>query len=105
MKWKSRVCGFHITCWVTKFYAGFVLTFKLRFDHGFLFLVSFLALLVEVLPEAFFVEEYPSVYHPPPTNLNEQADMIFLARLLHLGHLMCAVPMGTRLSVIVPSGH
>jgi hypothetical protein len=73
--------------------------------HFFWVLVSFLALLVDVFLEPVFAEEYPSAYHPPPTSLKEQADKIFLARLLHLGHLICAVPVGTRRSVIVPSGH
>jgi hypothetical protein len=53
----------------------------------------------------FAVDEYPSAYHPPPASLKVQQDMIFLACLLHLGHLMLSVPIGTRLSVIVPSGH
>jgi hypothetical protein len=74
-------------------------------DHVFSVLVSFLELLVDDFEEPVFAEEYPSAYHPPPTSLKEQADIIFLARRLHLGHLMCAVPIGTRRSVIVPSGH
>jgi hypothetical protein len=65
----------------------------------------FLGLLVELFLDPFFVEEYPSAYHPPPTSLNEQGDMIFLALRLHLGHLIALVPIGTRLSVTVPSGH
>jgi hypothetical protein len=64
-----------------------------------------LELLVDDFVALLFAEEYPSAYHPPPTNLKEQGDMIFLARLLHLGHLIWVVPIGTRLSVIVPSGH
>ena len=69
------------------------------------FLDFLLELWVELFVDPFFVEEYPSAYHPPPTSLNEQGDMIFLALRLHLGHLIAFVPMGTRLSVIVPSGH
>jgi len=79
--------------------------FKRPVDHVFSVLVSFLALGEDVFFEPMFAEEYPSEYHPPPTSLKEQAEIIFLARLLHLGHLICVVPIGTRLSVIVPSGH
>jgi hypothetical protein len=74
-------------------------------DHVFWVFVSFFSLLVDAFLALLLAEEYPSAYHPPPTRLKEQADMIFLARRLHLGHLMCAVPIGTRRSVIVPSGH
>jgi len=59
----------------------------------------------ESLPVLFAEDEYPSAYHPPPASLKLQGDMIFFAFLLHLGHLMASVPIGTRLSVIVPSGH
>ena len=74
-------------------------------NRSYFVLDFFLGLLVEVFVEPFFVEEYPSAYHPPPTSLNEQGDMIFLALRLHLGHLIALVPIGTRLSVTVPSGH
>ena len=33
-----------------------------------------------------FVDEYPSAYHPPPFNSNEQVERIFLAFFLHLVH-------------------
>jgi hypothetical protein len=78
---------------------------KRTLGHVFAVFVSFLALLADVFLALFFAEEYPSAYHPPPANLKEQGDMIFLARLWHLGHFICAVPIGSRLSVIVPSGH
>jgi hypothetical protein len=78
---------------------------KQTLGHVFLVFVSFFALLADVFLEPVFAEEYPSAYHPPPTSLKEQADKIFLDRLLHLGHFICAVPIGTRRSVIVPSGH
>jgi hypothetical protein len=78
---------------------------KQTLDHVSLVFVSFLVLLVDVFLALLLAEEYPSAYHPPPTSLKEQADIIFLARRLHLGHLICAVPIGTRRSVIVPSGH
>ena len=36
------------------------------------------------LSELFvFEDEYPSAYHPPPTSLKEQGEMIFLALLPH----------------------
>ena len=78
---------------------------KQTLGHFFWVFVSFFVLLVDVFLEPVFAEEYPSAYHPPPTNLKEQADKIFLARRLHSGHLIWAVPIGTRRSVIVPSGH
>ena len=52
-----------------------------------------------------FEDEYPSEYHPPPTSLNEQGDIIFLARFLQCGHVIDFVPMGTSLSVTVPWLH
>jgi hypothetical protein len=52
-----------------------------------------------------FEDEYPSAYHPSPTSLNEQGDMIFLARFLQCGQVMDFVPMGTSFSVTVPSLH
>jgi hypothetical protein len=80
--------------------------FKLKkFKRSYFVLDFFLELFVELFFDPFFAEEYPSAYHPPPTNLNEQGDMIFLALRLHLGHLIALVPIGTRLSVMVPSGH
>ena len=72
----------------TVLFAGFVLVLKRAFDHIYLILAFFFVLLVELLPLSFLVEEYPSAYQPPPTSLKEQGDMIFLAFLLHLGHLM-----------------
>jgi hypothetical protein len=48
---------------------------------------------------------YPSAYHPPPFRLKVQGDMIFLAFLLHSGHLISLVPILTNFSVIVPSLH
>jgi hypothetical protein len=81
--------------------AGFAPTFDRVYsvpDFSFVFLVEF-------LPAPFVAEAYPSAYHPPPTNLKEQADIIFFAFFLHLGHLIASVPIGTKLSVMVPSGH
>jgi hypothetical protein len=51
------------------------------------------------------VEEYPSVYHPPPFSSNVQVERIFLAILLHLVHRVFFVPMGTSFSVICPLVH
>jgi len=79
--------------------------FERTADQVFSVFVSFFVFETDVFLEPLFVEEYPSAYHPPPTSLNEQGEIIFLARLLHLGHLICVVPTGTKLSVIVPSGH
>jgi len=57
-------------------------------------------------PELFdFEDEYPSAYHPPPTSLNEQGDMIFLALFLQCGQVMDFVPMDTSFSVTIPSLH
>ena len=62
-----------------------------------------------VYPDLFvlldFVDEYPSAYHPPPFNSNEQVERIFLAFFLHLMHWVCSVPMGTRSSVTCPFLH
>jgi hypothetical protein len=77
----------------------------LKSDRPYLVLDFSFVLFVEFFLDPFLVEEYPSANQPPPSSLKEQGDMIFLARLLHLGHLMCVVPMGTRPSVMVPSGH
>ena len=52
-----------------------------------------------------FEDEYPSAYHPPPTSLNEQGDIIFLALFLQCGQVMDFVPMDTSLSVTVPALH
>jgi hypothetical protein len=52
-----------------------------------------------------FGDEYPSAYHPPPFNSNEQADRIFLAFFLHLVHRVYLVPMGTSSSVMCPFVH
>jgi hypothetical protein len=98
VQFSHKVLGDAFLC---RFYTGV----KQTLDQVFSVLVSFFELLVDDFLEPVFVEEYPSAYHPPPTSLKEQADIIFLARRLHLGHLMCAVPIGTRRSVIVPSGH
>jgi hypothetical protein len=85
---------------------GHVWAFKMKkFNRSYFVLDFVFGVLVELFLDPFFVEEYPSAYHPPPSNLKEQGDMIFLAFLLHLGHLIALVPIGTRLSVIVPSGH
>jgi hypothetical protein len=78
---------------------------KQTLDHVSWVFVSFLVLCVDDFWALLFAEEYPSAYHPPPTSLKEQADIIFLARRLHLGHLIRVVPIGTKRSVIVPSGH
>ena len=77
----------------------------LKSDRPYLVLDFSFVLFVEFFLDPFLVEEYPSANQPPPSSLKEQGDMIFLARFLHLGHLMCVVPMGTRPSVMVPSGH
>jgi hypothetical protein len=85
---------------------GHVRALKLKkFNCSYFVSDFFSGLFAELFLDPFFVEEYPSAYHPPPSNLKEQADMIFLAFRLHLGHLIALVPIGTRLSVIVPSGH
>jgi hypothetical protein len=52
-----------------------------------------------------FEDEYPSAYHPPPTSLNEQGDIIFLALFLQCGQVMDFVPTDTSLSVTVPELH
>jgi hypothetical protein len=80
--------GFHITNPAIVYFAGFVLAFKRAFDRIYVELDFFWVLLVGLLPAPDWVEEYPSAYQPPPTSLMEQGDMIFLAFLLHLGHLM-----------------
>ena len=52
-----------------------------------------------------FFDEYPSAYHPPPLSLKVQEEIIFIAFLRHLGHLMDSVPILTNFSVTVPSAH
>ena len=52
-----------------------------------------------------FLDEYPSVYQPPPFSVKVQEEMIFLAFFRHLGQVIVLVPILTNFSVTVPSWH
>jgi hypothetical protein len=53
----------------------------------------------------YFLEAYPSAYHPPPFKVKVQLDRIFLAFLPHLGQTTSRVSTRTISSVISPHSH